>query len=158
MKITIISAMTKDKVIGKNNALPWHIPEEFAHFKRTTLGKPLIMGKRSFESLGPNGLPGRDIIVVSSTLEAGTGCKVARSLEEALALANNANEVMIGGGTKIYEQFLPIADAMILSTIHQNYPGDTFFPDFDPSLWKTVRKDIHDQFTIQYLERSHGSF
>lgn len=155
MKIILIAAMTKGKVIGKNNDLPWHIPEEFDHFKKVTKGKPLIMGKRSFESLGPKGLPGRDLIVMSNTLKVGPGYQVARNRDEALGLAKNASEVMIGGGTKIYEEFLPIADEMILSTIHRNYDGDTFFPDFNPAHWKIVREDIHDLFTIQYFARIH---
>jgi dihydrofolate reductase len=148
--------MTKEKVIGKNNKLPWHIPTEFAHFKKATLGKPLIMGKRSFESLRQMGLPGRDLIVMSNTLATGGGYKVARNRDEALALADNASEVMIGGGTKIYEEFLPIADQMILSTIRHNYDGDTFFPEFNSGNWKVVREDIYDLFTIQYFERIHA--
>jgi len=154
MKITIISAMTHDNVIGKNNDLPWKIKKEWAHFKKMTLGKPVIMGRNSYKGIENTGLPGRDIIVLSKTMEKSQKYKLAKNIDEALKLAGDAPEVMICGGTEVYKQFLEIADEIILSIIHHPYPGDTYFPKWNQNDWLLKKEEHHEEFTVQYFERN----
>ncbi len=144
-KITIVAAMTKDRVIGYQGGIPWHIPGDLAHFKRVTLGKPVIMGTRTFESLKGMPLPGREIIVVSRS---------GLSLEQALEKTKDAPEVIIAGGAEIYSAALPIATHMILSEIPGEYPGDTFFPKYDVNQWTVEREESHPEFLIKWLHRA----
>ena len=135
VKIAMIAAMANNRVIGADNAMPWHLPADLAHFKRTTLGKPVIMGRKTYESIG-RALPGRLNIVITRddqySLEDAT---VVHSPEEALALANEQDtpEVMIIGGGNIYQQFLPQASTLYLTFIDLDVAGDTQFPDYEAS-------------------------
>ena len=153
----MISAITKERVIGLNNTLPWHIPEDFKYFKDTTVGKPIIMGRKTFESLDKKPLPNRKNIVI--TTQAKEIYKdidnviVVNNKDEALTACDNAPEVMIIGGANIYTQFLPMADRLYLSIVHKNYPGDTFFPDYSGYNWEEVSKDERDGFTIYILDK-----
>lgn len=140
--VALIAAVAENGVIGNGNAIPWRLPSDFAHFKRMTIGKPLIMGRKTFESIG-RPLPGRTNIVISR--QSGyqpEGVLVISSLEAALdhaqeiAKADRANEVMIGGGAEIYRQALPLADRMYLSQVALQPEGDTFFPAIDFTHWK----------------------
>lgn len=140
--VALIAAVAENGVIGHGNAIPWRIPSDFAHFKRMTMGKPLIMGRKTFESIG-RPLPGRTSIVVSR--QEGyqpQGVLVISSLEAALdraqeiAKADRANEVMIGGGAEIYRQAMPFADRMYLSVVALEPEGDAFFPAIDFEQWK----------------------
>jgi dihydrofolate reductase len=140
--VAIIAAIAENGVIGDGNHIPWRLPGDFAHFKRMTMGKPLIMGRKTFESIG-RPLPGRTNIVV--TRQEGyrpDGVIVAPSLEAALeraqevAKADRANEVMIGGGAEIYRQALPFADRMYLTQVMLEPAGDTYFPPIDFEQWK----------------------
>lgn len=140
--VAIIAAIAENGVIGDGNHIPWRLPGDFAHFKRMTLGKPLIMGRKTFESIG-RPLPGRTNIVV--TRQEGyqpDGVIVISSLEAALehaqeiAKADRANEVMIGGGAEIYRQALPFADRMYLTQVMLEPKGDTYFPPIDFEQWK----------------------
>jgi dihydrofolate reductase len=140
--VAIIAAVANNGVIGDGNAIPWRLPGDFAHFKRMTMGKPLIMGRRTFESIG-RPLPGRTNIVV--TRQEGyqpNGVLVISSFEAALdhaqeiARADRANEVMIGGGAEIYRQALPVADRMYITQVELDPPGDTYFPPIDFEQWK----------------------
>jgi dihydrofolate reductase len=140
--VAIIAAVAANGVIGNANAIPWHLPSDFAHFKRMTKGKPLIMGRKTFESIG-RPLPGRTNIVVSR--HDGyhpPGVIVAPSLEAALQQAqviakeDRANEVMIGGGAEIYAQALLIADRMYITHVGANPPGDTYFPAVSMHDWR----------------------
>lgn len=157
MKITIISAMTPEKIIGKNNDLPWKIPKEWAHFKKMTMNKPVIMGKNSYVAIENTGLPGRDIIVLSKTLPPSKKYKIARTIDEALELASYAPEVMICGGTEVYKQFLTLADEMILSFIFKKYEGDTYFPEYNEDNWQLYQEDQEAEFVIKYLKRDLAS-
>lgn len=146
--------MTEDKIIGQGNKMPWHIPEELQHFKAITIGKPMIMGRATFDSIGRRLLPGRKTIILTrdhSLTE--TGLVIASSIEQALLAAGNANEVMIVGGANIYKQFLAIANTMYLSIIHQAYAGDIFFPEYDPAQWQIIATEPHAEFTVQTLEK-----
>lgn len=158
MDITIIAAMAENRVIGNNNKLPWHIKEELQHFKAATIDKPIIMGRKTFESLGNKLLPNRKNIILSrETISLPVGAYLADNIDSALELAktdesnkdNNIKEVMILGGANIYKQFLKIADKIILSVINKSYDGDTFFPEFDLNIWKLESEDKRELFTIK---------
>lgn len=129
MIISIIAAMAENRVIGTNGHLPWHLPSDLAHFRELTMGHPLIMGRKTFESIGKP-LPGRITIVMSrqSNYHA-ADCIVVGSLDAALAAVPDATEIFICGGGKIYRQALPLADRIYLTTLHQTIAGDTTFPD-----------------------------
>jgi len=140
MVISIIAALGKNNVIGKNNKLPWHLPADFQHFKDLTMGKPVIMGQRTFESIGKP-LPGRKNIILSLDESfAPAGCVIARSLEEALKAAGSAQELMIAGGASVYKQFLSLAHKMYLTLIDEQFEGDAYFPEFDWADWQEVEK------------------
>lgn len=140
MTISIIAAVAKNRVIGMNNSLPWHLPADMRHFRALTMGKPIIMGKKTFESLGKP-LPQRLNIVLSDERDyQPAGCVVVHSLEEAIAVAGKSKEVMIGGGASVYKQFMEKADRLYLTVIHQEFEGDAYFPEVDPAHWREVRR------------------
>ncbi len=141
--LSVIAAVAANGVIGRNNDLPWHLPADLAHFKRITLGKPILMGRRTWESL-PGLLPHRNHIVVSRSpgYEA-EGAMVASSLDEALAWVNGVEEALIIGGAQLYAQALPIASRLYLTKIDAAIDGDTFFPDVDWSAWQEVEREQH---------------
>lgn len=148
--ISLIAAMTKNRVIGLNNAMPWHIAEELQYFKTTTMGKPLIMGRKTFDAIGRRLLPGRKTIVLtrSHDLEA-KGFAVAHSVAEALQEAGAVPEVMIIGGAGIYKEFLPLAQRLYISIINKEYIGDAFFPEIDLSKWHLESQQEHAEFTTK---------
>jgi dihydrofolate reductase len=142
--VAMIAAVGSNGVIGAANGIPWRLPSDFAHFKRTTMGKPLIMGRKTFESIG-RPLPGRTSIVV--TRQPGfrpDGVLVAASLAEALeqaqsiAARDNAAEVMVGGGGEIYREAMPLAHRLYISHVAAAPDGDTSFPAIDPAVWAVV--------------------
>lgn len=165
-KVTVssIAAMARNRVIGVANGLAWHIPEDFKYFKKTTLGRPVIMGRKSYESLGKP-LPGRPNIVISSTsMEPvnSDGPFFVKTIDEALELATekakemNVPEIFIIGGGQIYKETLPITERLYLTIIDREYEGDTYFPDFDWNDWNVVSEDKRDSdpsFTFYILER-----
>ncbi len=127
--------MARNRVIGRDNALPWRLPADLAHFKRVTLGHPIIMGRRTYESIGKP-LPGRQNIVVTHDRNyVAPGCTVVPSLEAAYAAANGADEVSIIGGTSLFEAALPHADRIHLTEVEADVEGDTWFPEFDRREW-----------------------
>lgn len=132
---SLVVAMARNRVIGRDNALPWRLPEELAHFKRVTMGHPIVMGRRTWESIG-RPLPGRQNIVVTRTPGyAAPGCTVVESLEAAWQAAGNAGEVCVIGGTTLFEETLPMADRIHLTEVEAEVAGDTWFPQFDRSQW-----------------------
>ncbi len=138
--ITIVAAVSDNGVIGRAGRMPWHLPADLAHFKRITMAKPVIMGRRTFESIGC-ALPGRRNIVV--TRRAGAvlqGTEVARSLDDALELVVDAEEVMVIGGSDLYREALPRARRMELTRVHADVEGDTWFPEFDKSQWRETAR------------------
>lgn len=133
--LSIICAMDKNRLIGRNNQLPWHLPADLAFFRRNTIGKPVIMGRNTFESIGKP-LPGRQNIVVTSNPQwQSAGCDVADSVDEAVSLAASATEIMLIGGASLYEQTIDIADKLYLTLIDHAFEGDTWFPDFSSEQW-----------------------
>ncbi len=144
---TIIVAMTRARVIGRGNKLPWKIKEEMQHFKQTTTGGVVIMGRKTFESIG-RPLPNRFNIVVSRSMEPREGIEVARSVEEAIEKAKKHNlEIFIIGGAEIYRQALPMADKIMVSLIKTNYDGDTYFPEIGKE-WKEENREDRREFEI----------
>ena len=140
MKISLIVAMANHRVIGKGNALPWHLPADLRHFKATTMGHPIIMGRKTHESIG-RPLPGRTNIVVTHKRDfRAEGCVVVHSLHEALQAAGEADEVFIMGGASLYEQALPLADRIYLTRIDADIDGDTYFPEIDWTEWQEIER------------------
>ena len=142
-KIYLVVAVASNGVIGKNGQLPWHLAEDLKHFKRLTLGHPVIMGRRTWESLkGP--LPGRDNIVVTRQLGYGApGAAVARSLEGALALCLGEPVAFVIGGSGLFAESLPMAAGIVMTEIHRDYEGDTWFPQYDRSRWRESQRERH---------------
>ena len=145
MKISMIAAMAHDRVIGKDNQMPWHLPADLAHFKRVTLGKPVLMGRKTFESIG-RPLPGRRNLVISRNLDyQAEGIEVVSSVEAALALlaGSSVEELMVIGGGHLYAEMLPSADCLYLTRIDLAVEGDTRFPAFDDGQWQRVDCESH---------------
>ncbi len=141
--ISLIAALAADRVIGMKNAIPWHLPADLLWFKRHTLNKPVIMGRRTFESIGFV-LPNRLNIVLSSKPAHDIRVSWATTLDEALALAGLAHEVMVAGGGNIYQQFLPRADRLYLTHIDVDVEGDSWFPAYQPDEWRLSFSEYHD--------------
>jgi len=143
--ISIIVAIAENMAIGKNNDLLWHIPEDLKRFKRITSGHPVIMGKRTYESLPRRPLPNRRNIVITDVKgEELEGCEMAWSIAEAIAKCNLSEENFVIGGASIYKQFLPYADRLYLTRIHKSFDADVFFPEIDYSQWKLNSKEDFD--------------
>lgn len=143
MRITLIAAMAANRAIGIDNRLPWRLPADQQRFKKLTLGHPMIMGRRTFDSIGGLPLPGRPTIVVTRDPRwSGPGVKVAHSVDEALAMTQG-DEVFVAGGEEIFRQALKRADRIQLTRIDKDFPGDTFFPEIDPDEWETVEREDH---------------
>ncbi len=154
MIISLIAAMTPSGVIGKDNALPWRLPEDLKNFKRVTLGKPIIMGRKTFESMNSKPLPGRHNIILTHAQDfEAPGCTVVHSVEEALHAAGNVEEVVVIGGAKVYEEFLPIATRFYLTRVHHEYDGDTYFPNVNWGQWKVIEESRRESFTMVTMER-----
>ena len=132
--------MGRNQVIGIKNALLWKLPADMEHFRQLTMGKPVIMGQKTFESIGKP-LPGRTNIILTLDKDfTPSGCEVAHSIEEVLEIAKDFKEVMICGGASVYKQFLPLAQRLYLTFIHQDFEGDTYFPEFNINEWKEVKR------------------
>ena len=152
MRVSIIVATDLDGVIGRDNQLPWHLPADLRHFKRLTMGKPMIMGRRTFESIG-RPLPGRTNIVLTRDPDfAAAGCERARTVDEALALAEGAvarraagippaeatDEIMVIGGAEVFRQLLPRAGRIYWTEVQAHLGGDTYFPRIDRTEWREI--------------------
>lgn len=144
MKIAMIAAMAKNRVIGLENDMPWHLPDDLKFFKAKTTGKPIIMGRKTFESIGSRPLPDRPNIVISrnAALEI-PNVAVFSSVEQALATLQNQDEVIIMGGGQLYQQMLPEANRLYLTLIDAELEGDTYFPDWQQFNWQQVEAVEH---------------
>ncbi|WP_444996591.1 type 3 dihydrofolate reductase [Aliikangiella sp. IMCC44359] len=139
--ISLIAAMAKDRVIGKDNQMPWHLPADLRHFKTITMDKPIIMGRKTFESIG-RPLPGRKNIVISRQISyQAEGCDTANSIEAAIELVNNVKEIMIIGGGFLYSQALPIANKLYLTFIDLTVDGDTQFPEYEQLALTEIKRE-----------------
>jgi dihydrofolate reductase len=140
--ISIIVAIAENMAIGKNNDLLWHIPADLKRFKQITSGHPVIMGKRTWESLPRRPLPNRRNIVITDVAgEKIEGCEMAYSIEEAIGMCSVDDENFIIGGASVYRQFLPHADRLYLTLVHKPFDADVFFPEIDFSQWKLIASE-----------------
>jgi dihydrofolate reductase len=149
MRLAMIAAQSQNRVIGNNNKLPWYLPEDLKYFKRVTLGKPIIMGRKTFESIG-RPLPGRTNIIITRNPDwthDGAGVRVVHGLQQAielaesLALVNGFEESLVIGGAEIYALALPQADRLYLTQVHAEVQGDAHFPPLDPAQWREMARE-----------------
>ncbi|MEM8826117.1 MAG: dihydrofolate reductase [Pseudomonadota bacterium] len=147
--IVLVSAVAENRVIGADGGMPWHLPDDLKHFKRLTVGKPCIMGRRTFDSMG-GPLPARHNIVLTTDADwAHPPAERAANLAEAVAAAGlnpkaRADAIMVIGGASVYAEALPSATRLELTEVHATPEGDTFFPDFDRARWRETRRERHD--------------
>ncbi len=142
--LNIIAAMSENHVIGLNNSLPWHLPDEWAHFRKVTAGKAFIMGRKSFEA--PDALHSeyRNVIITSRPpAQAEPEVEYARDISAAIALLSDETDVFVLGGASVFQQMLPLADRMYLTIVHAQVEGDAFFPAFDPDDWQLADSEFH---------------
>ncbi len=167
MKLSLIVAAAENGTIGKDNKMPWHLPEDLKYFKRVTMGKPVVMGRKTFESIGKP-LPGRsNIVVTRNPAYQAAGVDVLHDMNsveahcEDLAVFEDFSEVMIIGGAELYRQVLPEADRIYLTRIHAEIEGDAAFPELDSKNWKLISEEHHQadgdnpyDYSFCVLERS----
>ncbi len=156
MQLSLIVAFANQFVIGRGNKLPWHIPEDLRWFKRVTMGKSIIMGRKTYESIGKP-LPGRTNIVITTQADfQADGVKVVHSLDEAeqlaqqIALIDGSEEALIIGGAQIYQLALPKVHRMYVTQVYATVEGDTYFPDVDWQAWTEIGRDQHPETDDQY--------
>ena len=156
--ISIIVAASTNNVIGANGDLPWRLPDDLKHFKAITMGKPIVMGRKTWDSIG-RPLPGRQNIVITRQADfVAEGCDVVASLEDAAAAAGDGKEVMIIGGSQIYLLALPVAERLYLTRVHAEIEGDAFFPEIDELEWRLVGDKSHsadDRNAFDYSFRTY---
>ncbi len=141
--ISLVVAASTNNVIGVAGDLPWHLSDDLKRFKALTMGKPIVMGRKTFESIG-RALPGRQNIVITRQPDfSAEGCDVVASVEAAIAKAANADEVMVIGGGEIYRLFLPLAERIYLTRVNVEVEGDTLFPELDANSWQEVSREAH---------------
>ncbi|EON75821.1 Dihydrofolate reductase [Lunatimonas lonarensis] len=166
LKISIIVAKGENNVIGKDNDLPWHLPSDLKHFKETTKGHHVVMGRKTFESL-PKPLPGRTHLVITRNKEyiVPEGHHVFSSLEDAIDFATekNLSQIFILGGAEIYKEALPYTDELIVTEVHAKPEGDTFFPELNPVEWvesdrkKVDHRQTNDQYSMEFVTLKRGT-
>jgi dihydrofolate reductase len=161
-RLSLIVARARNGAIGRDNALPWHLPEDLQHFKATTLGHPILMGRRTFESIG-RPLPGRrSIVLTRDPAWAHAGCERAASLDEAVALCAGVPEAFVIGGAQVYAAALPNADRLIITEVDLDVDGDAFFPPTDPAEWTCTNRSPGvgrggQRYSIDTWERRPGT-
>jgi dihydrofolate reductase len=145
--ISAIAAMSENRVIGSDNQLPWHLPADLRHFKTLTSGHPILMGRKTYESIG-RPLPNRTNIIITRNRDFhAPQCVVVTSLEEAIASATGmqSDEIFIIGGAEVYQQLLPHIERIYLTIVHDTFEGDAFFPLLDPKEWKESGRELHEE-------------
>ena len=155
--ISLIAAMDRNHLIGQDGCLPWHLPADLKHFKKITLGKPIIMGRKTFDSIG-KALPGRRNIIISRQTDfAANACEIFTNFNDSLLLLKNEPEIMIIGGAQLFATALPLANKMYLTLIDAAFTGNIFFPNWNSNDWKIVSsqshaQDAHNLYAYQFLE------
>jgi dihydrofolate reductase len=150
-QISLIVAMAKNRTIGINNTLPWRCPEDLKHFKALTMGHHMIMGRKTFDSIG-KALPGRTTVIVTRNNNLSIdGCVIAHSLQEAMNACTGDEEIFIVGGAELYRLSLDLVDKLYVTEIQQDVQGDAHFPEFDHSQWQETSRDIREQELPQPL-------
>ena len=143
MNISIVVAISENHVIGKDNKLLWHLPNDLKHFKEITTGHTIIMGRKTYESVGKP-LPNRRNIIITRQAITIPGCEVVNSIEAALVLCADENEVFIVGGAEIHKQAIKLTDRIYLTVVHKEFEGDSFFPKINKDEWKEVSHEDHE--------------
>ena len=142
--ITIIAAISENNALGKDNKLLWHLPDDFKRFKEVTTGHNVIMGRKTFQSIGNKALPKRTNIIITSQRSYDASCIIlANSLRKALRIAENDKNPYILGGGMIYKEAMKFADRLDLTIVHEEFEADTFFPEINPKIWKEVSREFH---------------
>jgi len=142
-RICLVVAMAANRIIGRNNALPWHLPADLKRFKALTLGHPVVMGRKTHESIG-RPLPGRRNLVITRNRDyRAAGCEIVHSLDEAIAACRGAKEIFIIGGAELYRESLPRADCLEFTEIRAEFAGDASFPEFCPKQWRETGRERH---------------
>ena len=150
MTISLIAAIDRNRVIGKDNSLPWKLPADMKRFKELTKGKPVIMGRTTFESIGKP-LPNRiNIILTRDKNFKAEGCVVVHSVGDALKAAKGHEEIMVIGGANVYSQFINIADKMYLTFIEGEFEGDAYFPEYVERKWKETSREEHEENNLRF--------
>lgn len=158
--LSIICAMDENRLIGNKNSLPWQLPADLAFFKKTTMNKPILMGRKTFESIG-RPLPGRrNIIITRDPLIQYEGCDTTASIESALELVTDQPEVMLIGGASLYQQTIGMADRLYITQIHAKFEGDAWFPAIDPEQWIETWREDHlpderNQYAYSFVNYYH---
>ena len=141
--ISMIVAMAGNRAIGKDNDLLWHLPDDFKHFKAVTMGKPIVMGRKTYDSIG-RPLPGRkNVVVTSDKTFSAEGVVVVRSIDDALAATRDDDDIMVIGGASFYEQMLPLANKLFVTWVHHHFEADAFFPDINLDEWRVIEQTDH---------------
>ena len=152
-RVTLLAAIGRNLVIGRDGDMPWHLPEDLRHFKATTMGHPMVMGRKTFDSIG-RVLPGRRTIVVTRQARwSHADVETAHSLSEALSLAGPADEVFVCGGGQVDAEAMPWAHRLLITEVDQAPEGDVRFPDIDPDLWHEVAREPRDGFSWVTYQR-----
>lgn len=151
MKISIIVAMASNQTIGLNNKMPWHLSADLKNFKKITLGSPILMGRKTYESIG-HPLPGRDNIIISRNPEyKQQGCLVFNTIEDAISACSKYKEIFIIGGATFYKAMLPKANFLYLTHINKEFDGDTFFPSINKQDWQEIsREDVNNDPSVDF--------
>jgi dihydrofolate reductase len=144
MRLIAIVAMSENRVIGKDNQLLWHLPADLQRFKQITMGNPILMGRKTHESIG-RALPGRCNVVITRDVNfEATGCVVANSIETALQAVEYSEEAFVIGGAELYAQMLPRTQRIYLTIVHREFMGDTYFPEMQPNEWRESDRVVHE--------------
>ena len=164
--LSLIWAMDSNRLIGSDNSLPWHLPADLAFFKRTTMGKPILMGRKTWESIG-RPLPGRQNIVITRNSEFdATGCDIAHNIDDALGLCAHVEEAMLIGGASLYRQTIERASKLYITRIHNQFEGDAWFPEFSMDSWIVESREDFDAdqtnpypySLVKYVREIHDDF
>ncbi len=153
-RVVLVAAVADNGVIGRGGEIPWRLPEDMRHFREVTTGHSVVMGRVTYDSIG-RALPGRtNIVVTRDPRWRAEGVTAVGSLDEAMAVAEQVTgDVMVIGGAQIYAAAILLADAQVLTEVHQSPDGDTFYPDFDRSQWEETRREAHDGYDFVWLQR-----
>jgi dihydrofolate reductase len=143
-QLSLIVAMDDNRLIGSDNQLPWHLPADLAFFKRTTMGKPIIMGRKTYESIGRPLAGRRNIVITRDPDFSAEGCEVVNAIDEALAICSDHEELMLIGGASLYQQIMQQVSCMYITRIYHNFSGDTWFPEVDSAQWKIADQEDFD--------------
>lgn len=156
MRISLVVAMSENRAIGKDNQLLWHLPADLQHFKHVTMGKPILMGRKTYQSIG-RPLPGRvNVVITRDKNFSAEGCVVVNSIQSALEVVKDQHEICVIGGAELYQQMLPTADRIYLTIVHHTFSADVFFPELNLAEWNVLERtlraaDEKNKYSCEFL-------